>query len=330
MNYYKRIKVTAEFVFLLIFIVLSFVAWRWSISSRTKLTETKKNYDERNPADRRWDEGLKKKLDDATVVYDVSRWAKFGLLSIAGLMLVLSCVWFVPVRNVGIVTSFNAPTGRTTGAGLKVTWPWEEVVDFDASVQVSDHTGNEKCTTVRIGSLATACVENRIQWQVLESAAPKLYRDYKGSFENLKNNLVETRIQNALNAVFATYNPLSQVNIQTGQTAFDGKLLASSVEKELNETIGADIKILTVSVPLVHHDSRTEDNIKQFQDVIAQGRILEQKNKNADLEKAVADKQRAFLTPEYIQNKCIEESVKMGVSPGYCLMNGSIVNAAGK
>lgn len=130
-----------------------------------------------------------------------------------------------------------------------------------------------------------------------------------------------------MNSVFSSYNPLSQVNIQTGQTTFDGAKLGKDVEAELLRTIGTDIKVLTVSVPLVHHDAKTEENIKQFQDVIAKSRILQQQNTNADLEKAVADKQRAFLTPEYIQNKCIEESVKMGVPPGYCLMNGAIVNA---
>lgn len=247
---------------------------------------------------------------------------------IGALMLVLSSVWFVPVRNVGIVTSFNNPTGRTTGSGLKVTWPWEEVVDFDASIQVSDHTGDKTCTTVRIGSLATACVENRIQWQVLDSAAPKLYKDYKGNFDNLRNNLVETKVQNALNTVFATYNPLAQVNIQTGQTSFDGAKLGKDVEAELNRTIGSDIKIVSVSIPLVHHDTKTENNIKAFQDVIANARILDQLSSNADKEKAIADKQRAFLTPEYIQNKCVDESVKMGVPPGLCLVGGgAIVNA---
>lgn len=253
----------------------------------------------------------------------------FGIFAfITALFLLLSSIWFVPVRNVGIVTSFNSPTGRTTGSGLKVTWPWEEVQDFDASIQVSDHTSDKNCSNVRIGSLATACAENRIQWQVLEDAAPKLYKDYKGNFDNLRNNLVETKIQNALNTVFATYNPLSQVNIQTGQTSFDGAKLGKDVEAELNRTIGSDIKIVSVSVPLVHHDSKTEDNIKRFQDVIANSRILDQLSSNADKEKAIADKQKVFLTPEYIQNKCVDESVKMGVPPGLCLVGGgAIVNA---
>jgi regulator of protease activity HflC (stomatin/prohibitin superfamily) len=248
-------------------------------------------------------------------------------IALTGLMLLLSSAYTVPVRNVGIVTSFNAPSGRTTGSGLKLVWPWQRVADFDASIQTSDHTGNEHCTTVRIGSLATACVESRIQWQVLPQAAPKLYNDYKGDFNNLSRNLVETKIQNALNSVFSTYNPLSQINLQTGQVGFDGAALAKNVETELNSTIGSDIKIITVSVPLVHHDPKTEENIKQFQDVIAQSRLLDQKKDNAIKEKLVSDLQRKFLTPEYLQNKCIEESVKLGFAPGLCLMQSGIFTA---
>ena len=247
-----------------------------------------------------------------------------GVWVCTALLALFASVYQVPVQNVGIVTAFGNPTGRTTGSGLKMVWPWESVKDFDASVQTTDHTGDH-CTTVRIGSLATACVENRVQWRVLNTAASHLYRDYKGDFNNLKVNLVETRIQNALNAVFATYNPLSQVNIQTGQTSFDGAKLGSDLDAELKRTIGSDIEIRTVSVPLVHHDAKTEDNIKAFQDVIAKARILEQQLSNAQKEKAIADLQAQYLTATYVENKCVEESVKMGVPPGLCLMNGGAI-----
>lgn len=250
-----------------------------------------------------------------------------GVASVlAFLFLVFSIFYTVPVRNVGIITSFNKPTGATTGSGLHPVWPWQRVADFDASVQPSLHLGADHCITVRIGSLATACVETRIQWQVVDASAPKLYNDYKGDFENLKNNLVESQIQNALNVVFATYNPLSQVNLQTGAVGFDGSQLSDKVKTELINKLGNDIKILTVVLPLVHHDAKTEDNIKAFQDVVAQSRILAQKKSNADLEKAVADEQALYLTPEFLKNKCLELSEKMGYAPGLCLMQNGIVS----
>lgn len=267
---------------------------------------------------------LFKKSEDDTTAFVSKNVTRIGL-GLTVFFVLVSAVWFVPVQNVGIVTSFGAPTGRTTGSGLKFTWPWEKIADFDASVQISDHTSRENCTTVRIGSLATACVENRTQWEVKQEAAPRLFRSYKGNFENMKNRLVETKIQNALNSIFATYNPLSQVNIQTGQTEFDGAKLAEDLEVELNRTVGSDIKIVSVSVPLVHHDEKTEQNIKAFQDVIARTRILEQQQKNAEAEKLIADTQLAYLSELFIQNKCIDESVKMGVPPGLCLVGAQAI-----
>lgn len=287
-----------------------------SKAQRSLLEATKRNKNEHD---------YERKVNEATAMTTVTKAVSVVFLVLTGLMLFFASAYTVPVRNVGIVTSFNNPTGDVTGSGLKFVLPWQRVADFDASVQFSDHTTRERCTTVRIGSLATACVENRIQWQVLESSAPRLYREYKGSFDNMRNNLVETKFQNALNAVFATYNPLSQVNIQTGQTEFDGAKLGRALEDELNRTIGGDIKIITVSVPLVHHDEKTEENIKTFQDVIAKSRILDQQLSNAQKEKTIADLQRQYLTPEFVANKCIEESVKMGVPPGLCLVGGQAI-----
>jgi regulator of protease activity HflC (stomatin/prohibitin superfamily) len=311
----KGIKLSIPAILAIIFFILTILMLFLYIHSEKEFDEVKKNYDP--------DES---KYKDAKSTLNGSRIVTYALSFITLVFVFFSCAYTVPVRNVGIVTSFNAPTGRVTKSGLKFVWPWQRVADFDASVQTSDHTTDKNCTTVRIGSLATACVENRIQWQVLDASAPRLYNDYKGDFNNMKQNLVETKIQNALNAVFSTYNPLSQVNLQTGQVGFDGAALGKSVEDELRRTIGNDVRIISVSVPLVHHDAKTEENIKQFQDVIAQSRILDQKKSNAEKEKLVSDLQRAFLTPEYLQNKCIEESVKLGYAPGLCLMNSGIVN----
>jgi regulator of protease activity HflC (stomatin/prohibitin superfamily) len=249
-----------------------------------------------------------------------------GILAFALLCTLFASVWTVPVQNVGIVTEFSNPTGRTTGSGLKFTWPWQKIADFDASLQTENNVGKEGCSTVRIGSLATACVENRVQWRVKPSAAPKLYRDYKGNFDNLRNNFVRNQIQLAVNAVFSTYNPLSQVNLKTGQVEFDGAKLSTSLKNELVKYVGSDIEVVTASVPLVHHDAKTEQNIQQFQDVVAQARILEQKEANANKEKLVADLQRSFLTATFLQNKCIEEAVKGGYHPGLCLMDSGILN----
>lgn len=311
-----------EFVVAIIFGILTAVAFLFYRSSKGDLKDLLNS----DTYDRRKVEKVKGEVSSIKLVA-----IAFGVVT--ALFLFFASAYTVPVRNVGIVTAFNRPTGSTTGSGLHFVWPWEDVEDFDASVVTIGHLGkwNEGCTVVRIGSLATACVENRIQLQVTEAGAPKLFLDYKGDFENVRKNLYETVIQNALNDVFATYNPLSLVNLTTGQVAFDGTKLQEDVKAKLVTAFGTDVLVRTVSIPLVHHDTQTEKNIQQFQDVVAQNRVLAQKRANATAEKEVSDKLVQVLTPLYVQNKCIEESVKMGVPPGLCLVSGgAIVNATGK
>lgn len=316
-----------EFVFFIIFVVLTAIAF--SIYRFAKKS-TKTAQIELDAVDNIYRSNTQaKKLKEAKAAASLSKVVTVLVGVIAFVFLVFATFYTVPVRNVGLVTSFNKPTGTTTGSGLHAVFPWQRIADFDASIQTSVHVGDwgHGCSTVRIGSLATSCVESRIQWQVVDKAAPKLYNDYKGDFNNLKDNLVETNIQNALNEVFATYNPLSQVNLETGAVNFDGSKLGSDVKARLIANIGSDIQILTVSVPLVHHDPQTEGNIKQFQDVVAQSRILDQQKANADKEKTLAQTQSSYLTPSFLQNKCIEASIKMGFAPGLCLMQNGIVNA---
>lgn len=252
---------------------------------------------------------------------DVSK-GGFGLAAVLGLLAVVftltASIHQVPVRNVGIVTSFARPTGDVTGSGLKMTAPWQKVNDWDASIQTADHTGNPGCTTVRIGSLATACVENKVRWQVKPEAAPEQFMAYKGDFDNMVRNLFETELQNALNQAFSDYNPLTTVNVSTGQTEFDGTALATEVKGLLEERVGTQIIVESVVTPLVHHDGKTEENIKQFQDVIAQARILEQKQKNALVEQATAGI-LAQLPPAYTINKCLDLAKDLGKEPGLCL-----------
>ena len=333
-----------EFVLGITVAVLAVLAFLWKKSAKKDFIEAKSEYDKAVAADtassdyRAYvDRPSKKDMESAAAAeHNSSKVVTIALASLAAILMFFASAYTVPVRNVGIVSTFNRPTGDTTGSGLHFVWPWQSVEDFDASVVTINHLGNwkEGCTTVRIGSLATACVENRIQLQVTETGAPKLFLDYKGDFNNVKNNLYETVIQNALNDVFATYNPLSQVNLQTGQVGFDGTQLQTDVKNKLVTAFDGLVDVKTVSIPLVHHDAQTEKNIQQFQDVIAQARVLAQKKTNALAEKAVSDLLAQVLTPLYVQNKCIEESVKMGVPPGLCLAAGGGVlvsaNAGGK
>ena len=141
---------------------------------------------------------------------------------------------------------------------------------------------------------------------------------YKGDFKNMKSNLFETELQNALNDAFSDYNPLNAINISTGQTQFDGSALAEEVQGLLDKRLSDQIRIESVVIPLVKHDPKTEENIKAFQDVIARNRILAQQQKNAEIERATAELLRS-LPPTYTVNKCLDLAKDLGKEPGLCL-----------
>lgn len=245
-------------------------------------------------------------------------------LSVAVLCLIGASVHRVPVRNVGIVMSFSKPTGETTGAGLNWTKPWETISDFDASIQTADHLGDRQCITVRTGTQATACIDNKVRWQVKATSAPKLFFDYKTDFNNMRKNYFEAELQSVMSEEFATYNPLANIDVTTGIIKFDLNTLATRIKTKLEARIGSDIIVHSVNIPLIRHDPKTEENIKQFQDVLAQNRILNQKKTNAEIEKAAADLLKS-LPQGYLVNKCLDTAKELGKEPGFCLGGGNPV-----
>jgi regulator of protease activity HflC (stomatin/prohibitin superfamily) len=259
----------------------------------------------------------------------VFKWSTFGLLGLAAFLLFIASANQVPVRNVGIETSFGKPTGQTTGSGLHFVAPWKKIADWDASIQTSDHASSDRCVNVRIGSMATACIEEKVRWQVKPEAAPEQWMSYKGNFDNMENNLFETELQNATNEVFATYNPINSIDIKTGQTKYDGTQLAEDVKAKLIARVGNQINVESVVVPLVHHDEKTEGSIKAFQDVVAQKRILEQKYANAQVERQTAEL-LSGLPPTYQINKCLDIAKDLGKEPGLCLSGGGVQTFTGK
>jgi hypothetical protein len=226
----------------------------------------------------------------------------------------------VPVRNVGIVTSFNKPTGETTGSGLKWVAPWQKVGEWDASRQKYDHIGAENAVPVRTGTLANAGVELLIEWQVRPENAPQQFMDYKGDFEAFRGQRVGVQLDGAVNDAFASYNPLANIDAKTGNLNVDLRPYAEKVKASAQERLGSDIEILSVTIIRVNHDEKTEANIKVFQDKLAQGRNLDQDLVNAEKQKAVTEKNAKVDKVA----RCLEIAEKNGTNPGLCINPGIV------
>ncbi|MCX4385437.1 SPFH domain-containing protein [Micromonospora peucetia] len=249
--------------------------------------------------------------------------AALGCLVGTAVFVVGSSAHSVPIRSVGIVTSFGKPTGKVTGSGLKWVAPWQKVGEWDAGRQKYDHIGGDHCVRVRTGTLADACVEVLVEWQVKPENAPKQFMDYKGDFDSFRGQRVGVQLDSAVNDAFATYNPLEKIDSSTGSLNVDLKPFAESIKASAETRLSNDVDILSVTITRVNHDDKTEGNIKAFQDKLAQTRNLEQDRKNAAIQKQITETNAKVDKV----SRCLEIAERNGSNPGLCINPGIITGA---
>lgn len=255
-------------------------------------------------------------------VNSVSRGATiFGLVLAVGLTL-FSAINTVPTRNVGIVTSFNKPTGETTGPGLQWVAPWQKVDEWDASRQTFDHKSEKSCVQVRIVGLQGACVEVQIEWQTVAEKAPEQWASYKREFGNFVSRRVDPNLTGALNDVFANHDPLANVDATTGVVKpVNTNELVDPLKANITRRIGPDVQILGVVFGFVRYDAKTQEQIEAFQQKVLAAKNLEQDRKNAEIQKRVSET-NAQVDPVV---RCLEIVAQRGGEPGFCLGGGNPV-----
>jgi uncharacterized protein YerC len=244
-----------------------------------------------------------------------------GALILGFVLVTGSAANSVPVRSVGIVTSFNKPTGEVTGSGLQWVKPWEKVGEWDASRQKYDHIGGKNAVSARSGTGANVGVEVLIEWQVKEENAPQQFLDYKKDFDLFKNQRVGVQLDSSVNDAFADYNPLAGIDAKTGTLNLDLKPYQEKIKTSAEARLGNDIKILSVTVTRVNHDPETENRIKAFADKLALGRNLDQDKINAVKQAEVTQKN---ATADKV-TRCLEIAEKVQSNPGLCLNPGIVM-----
>lgn len=263
------------------------------------------------------------------------RWAAGVAIALAVLGLVFalfSSVYTVPTRNVGIVTSFNKPTGEVTGAGLKLVAPWQKVEDWDASRQSWDHLGNEgakdnRCIDVRITGMDTACVEVLVEWQTRVDNASEQWASYRKDFDYFVEKRVAPNLKDALAAAFRSHDPTSTVDAKTAAiTPVSMNTFKEPLKTEIGARIGADVEVLNVTFGQVHYSKATQDTINAFRAKVMEARNLEQDEKNADARKRITDTNSKVDAV----TRCLEIAAQHGREPGLCLGGGQPVQVTNK
>lgn len=257
------------------------------------------------------------------------RGAKFVLV-LGVLALVGASTSIVPTRNVGIVTAFNKPTGRTTGAGLKEHWPWESIDDWDASGQTYQHLG-DGCVWVTIAAQRRACIPVQIEWSANADQAPEHWATYKETkvgdntltrFETFVARRVNPQINAAMTSVFTGFDPLIQVSADNPDTSAPdlNATYKSKLEDQLAKNLGGDIKIRSIAFEAPQYDKPTTDAINAYGQKVLEGRNLAIDEINADTRARITNKDASVNQTA----RCLQIAEKLGKEPGLCMTPATI------
>ena len=252
--------------------------------------------------------------------------ATFGVgLFLAVVFIGTSCVSVVPTRNVGIVTTWGKPTGRTTGAGLQWTAPWEDINDWDASGQTYTHLG-DKCVWVTIAAQRRACIPVQIEWSAKAENAPDnwaAYREVDGMtrFEVFVERRVNPQINGAMTSIFAAFDPLGAVDVTSGDAPAPdlNKTYKEPLIKALNEALGDEVVVKSVAFESPQYDEPTTQAISAYGQKILEARNLEIDKSNA---KTRAEITRTDASVDQVA-RCLQIAEKLGKEPGLC-MGGTV------
>lgn len=221
----------------------------------------------------------------------------------------------VPARNVGIVSSYSKPTGRTTGPGLHLHEPWETIEDWDGTRQAFEHNNEKSCVQVRIANLSNACVEVLVEWKTRDTKAPEQWASYRKEFDRFVDKRVTPGITGALNEVFADHDPLANIDKADGKLNVPLGPYMTAAATKISEKIGLDIEVLSVAITRVNYDQKTQAQIDQYQAAILKGRVLEKEQANALLAKTVSETNAKVDK----QTRCMELAKELNKEPGYCM-----------
>lgn len=232
----------------------------------------------------------------------------FALMSAAPVLVLISMIAIVPVKNIGVTVAFGKPTG-TIANGWHLVAPWESVANYDATIQSPD-LATLPIFDVRIANNMTAKMKVSIDWQLADEAdITKIHSDWK-EFGRIESRVVNPRVFDALNKTFEKYDPLAAL-----QTSQDGKAatetvtfaqLEANVKTELQKTLPTGVVIRRLQIPFTEYPKVIQDALDNFRkELAATQTALQQKVTAAAQKDAIDILAGAKLTPEAFAQQCL-------------------------
>lgn len=244
------------------------------------------------------------------------------LIFVALVVAVMSCLTIVGTRNVGVVTTFGKPTGRTLANGLHFKAPWQKVTDIDGTIDTQKFVGTDHCIDVRIADGSTACVSVVIRTRVDQDHADDIYADYRNSDRDINDNvndaLVRTQLTSALASTFSTFDPLlvpgSVANsASTDQAAPDLQKFSTSVLEQMESRLRdqsnddkPEVDVTGLTLSFIRLSDSTQARLNQLQAEVAKTRIAKQQQATATATASANQNLRESLTTEVLTAKCLD------------------------
>lgn len=237
----------------------------------------------------------------------------FASLAVTLIVTALFSFVIVQPRTVGVKVALGKPSG-VVGHGFHVKAPWEKVEKLDGAVQNDIYSG-DRAIPVRLGNNGKATVDASIQWQLKTDDAVEVFLDYR-TFDGIRSNLVDRNFRAALNETMATYDPLDYANEAEGGQ--DLAALAEDVKKRMQERVGTQIEVRSVTLPIINFDDATQGRINELQAESARTRVAEQRKETSAAEAEANKVLEESITPETLTSKCLDIVAESGQSPIGC------------
>lgn len=244
--------------------------------------------------------------------------ASAGALLVTLIVTALFSFTIVQPRTVGVVVAFGKPVD-TIGHGFHVKAPWEKVEKLDGAVQNDVYSG-DSAIAARLGNNGKATVDASIQWQLKTDDAMSVFLDYR-TFEGIQSNLVDRNFKAAVNEVMATYDPLNAADPAAGGQ--DLHELSLAVQEKMQEKVGTQIEIRSVTLPIINFDDATQARINELQAETAKTRVAEQKKDTSTAEAEANAVLEESITDETLTSKCLDIVAESGQSPIGCFPGGA-------
>jgi regulator of protease activity HflC (stomatin/prohibitin superfamily) len=264
------------------------------------------------------------------------------LIVVAPVIFLLSGIKSVPVKSVGVTTSFGR-VGSEYGPGAHWMVPWkslniiQDTIQTDNYAQSNGTAGNVftasgatgTCITVRLGGQQEGCADVQLQTQVEAPAIPDLFANYSSYGSDLTADIdqyvVYRDLKTVLNRTLGDYNPVADVSAtlaSTGTTSqfsqFDPALLSA-----MQADLAGQVNVLNFNLQYVHYDPATQDRINQITTQYADTQVaIQQEQTNKAISAANAALVQAnSLSPAVLENECYT-TTQDAIKAGYSLPTG--------